>query len=76
MYLDLLLCVQNSSYSETGDDIILDHAYIWNNVHIASNVEIRQSVVCDKVVVKQGVLLNKQCVLAYDVSVFMFLTKD
>lgn len=52
----------------TGDNVNLDHAYIWNNVHIASNVVISQSVVCDKVEVKTGVTLNKQCVLAYNVS--------
>lgn len=53
----------------TGDKVILDHAYIWNNVHIASNVAISQSVVCDKAEVKEGVTLNKQCVLAYNVSI-------
>lgn len=52
----------------TGDNVILDHAYIWSNVHIASNVRISQSVVCDKAEVKEGVTLNKQCVLAYNVS--------
>ncbi|KAM3866435.1 translation initiation factor eIF2B subunit epsilon-like [Diretmus argenteus] len=52
-----------------GDNVILDRAYIWNNVHIASNVAISQSVVCDKAVVKEGVRLNKQCVLAYNVVI-------
>lgn len=55
-------------FNATGDNVILDHAYIWNNVHIASNVVISQSVVCDKTQVKEGVTLNKQCVLAYNVS--------
>nr|XP_020460223.1 translation initiation factor eIF-2B subunit epsilon [Monopterus albus] len=52
-----------------GDNVFLDHAYIWNNVHIASNVRISQSVVCDKAEVKEGVTLNKQCVLAYNVVI-------
>ncbi len=52
----------------TGDNVNLDHAYIWNNVHIASDVVINQSVVCDRAEVKSGVRLNKQCVLAYNVS--------
>uniref|UniRef100_A0A667ZZW4 Translation initiation factor eIF2B subunit epsilon n=1 Tax=Myripristis murdjan TaxID=586833 RepID=A0A667ZZW4_9TELE len=52
-----------------GDNVILDRAYIWNNVHIASNVVISQSVVCDKAEVKEGVKLNKQCVLAYNVVI-------
>lgn len=51
-----------------GDNVNLDHAYIWNNVDVASNVAITQSVVCDRVVVKGGVTLNKQCVLAFNVS--------
>lgn len=55
-------------FLQTGDNVHLDHAYIWNNVHIASSVKISQSVVCDKVEVKEGVTLDKQCVLAYNVS--------
>ncbi|XP_061653733.1 translation initiation factor eIF-2B subunit epsilon [Phyllopteryx taeniolatus] len=50
-----------------GDNVTLDHAYVWNNVQIGCNVVIRHSVVCDKVEVKEGVTLNKQCVLAYNV---------
>lgn len=57
-----------------GDNVNLDHAYIWNNVDIASNVAITQSVVCDRVVVKEGVTLNKQCVLAFNVSCACFLS--
>lgn len=52
----------------TGDNVNLDYAYIWNNVQIASNVVISQSVVCNNAEVKAGVTLNKQCVLAYNVS--------
>ncbi|KAF7667513.1 hypothetical protein LDENG_00059010 [Lucifuga dentata] len=52
-----------------GDNVILDHAYIWNNVRVASNVVINQSVVCDKAEVKEGVKLDKQCVLAYNVAI-------
>lgn len=47
--------------------MVLDHAYVWNNVHIASNVVISQSVVCDRAEVKAGVTLGRQCVLAYNV---------
>jgi len=48
--------------------VTLDHAYIWSNVHIASNVAINQSLVCDNAEIKEGVKLNKQCVVAYNVS--------
>lgn len=51
-----------------GDDVKLEHAYIWNNVRIESGVAITQSVVCDNVEVKAGVRLSKQCVLAFNVS--------
>ncbi|MEQ2203222.1 hypothetical protein XENOCAPTIV_027041 [Xenoophorus captivus] len=65
-------CISNSVIGDNctiGDDVTLDHAYIWNDVHIASNVVIRQSVVCDQAEVKAGVTLNKQCVLAYNVAI-------
>uniref|UniRef100_A0A3B3WR91 Translation initiation factor eIF2B subunit epsilon n=1 Tax=Poecilia mexicana TaxID=48701 RepID=A0A3B3WR91_9TELE len=65
-------CISNSIIGDNctiGDNVTLDHAYIWNDVHIASNVAIRQSVVCDKAEVKEGVTLNKQCVLAYNVVI-------
>ncbi|KAJ8011457.1 hypothetical protein DPEC_G00058410 [Dallia pectoralis] len=52
-----------------GDNVVLDRAYIWNNVHISNRVKIQQSVVCDGVLVKEAVVLNKQCVLAYNVVV-------
>ncbi|XP_077354381.1 translation initiation factor eIF2B subunit epsilon [Festucalex cinctus] len=52
-----------------GDNVILDHAYIWSNVQIGANVVIDHSVVCDKAEVKEGVKLNKQCVLAYNVVI-------
>lgn len=55
-------------FNTIGDNVTLDHAYIWNNVHIASNVMISQSLVCDKAEIKEWVKLNKQCVLAYNVS--------
>lgn len=45
----------------------LERAYIWNRVHIANNVKVKQSVICDCVEVKRGVVLNDQCVLAYNV---------
>lgn len=54
-------------FMATGDHVNLDHAYIWNDVRIASNVVISQSVVCDSAEVKEGVTLNNQCVLAYNV---------
>ncbi|XP_023653972.1 translation initiation factor eIF2B subunit epsilon [Paramormyrops kingsleyae] len=52
-----------------GDNVILDRAYVWNGVRIASNSQIRQSVLCDNVEVKERVILHHQCVLAYNVVV-------
>ncbi|KAG7456943.1 hypothetical protein MATL_G00241280 [Megalops atlanticus] len=52
-----------------GDNVVLDRAYIWNNVRIAKGSKITQSVLCDSVEVKEGVTLNCQCVLAYNVVV-------
>uniref|UniRef100_W5MB06 Translation initiation factor eIF2B subunit epsilon n=1 Tax=Lepisosteus oculatus TaxID=7918 RepID=W5MB06_LEPOC len=52
-----------------GNNVVLDRAYIWNNVCIASNSEIKQSVLCDNVEVKENVILNRQCVLAFNVVI-------
>uniref|UniRef100_A0A673LS24 Translation initiation factor eIF2B subunit epsilon n=1 Tax=Sinocyclocheilus rhinocerous TaxID=307959 RepID=A0A673LS24_9TELE len=52
-----------------GDSVTLDRAYIWNRVHIANDVKVKQSVICDNVEVKHRVVLNEQCVLAYNVVV-------
>uniref|UniRef100_A0A673LPX4 Translation initiation factor eIF2B subunit epsilon n=1 Tax=Sinocyclocheilus rhinocerous TaxID=307959 RepID=A0A673LPX4_9TELE len=51
------------------DSVTLDRAYIWNRVHIANDVKVKQSVICDNVEVKHRVVLNEQCVLAYNVVV-------
>lgn len=56
--------------------MVLDRAYIWNKVHIANKVKVQQSVICDGVEVKQGVTLNEQCVLAYNVRNLEFLLKN
>ncbi|XP_016392857.1 translation initiation factor eIF-2B subunit epsilon-like [Sinocyclocheilus rhinocerous] len=53
----------------SGDSVTLDRAYIWNRVHIANDVKVKQSVICDNVEVKHRVVLNEQCVLAYNVVV-------
>lgn len=50
-----------------GDGVVLDRAFIWNNVAIGDGVTVRQSVICDGVEVKHGVTLKPQCVLAYSV---------
>ncbi|XP_042560504.1 translation initiation factor eIF-2B subunit epsilon isoform X1 [Clupea harengus] len=52
-----------------GNNVVLDRAYIWSDVNIASNVEVHQSVICDGVEVKEGVTLKEQCVLAFNVVV-------
>ncbi|KAG2462342.1 translation initiation factor eIF-2B subunit epsilon [Polypterus senegalus] len=52
-----------------GDNVILDRAYIWNNVCIANDSQITQSILCDNVEVKVGVVLEKHCVLAFNVVV-------
>lgn len=50
-----------------GNGVVLDRAFIWNNVHIGDGVTVRQSVICDDVEVKRSVTLKPQCVLAYGV---------
>ncbi|XP_043926135.1 translation initiation factor eIF-2B subunit epsilon [Protopterus annectens] len=52
-----------------GDAVILDRAYIWNNVKIKNGTKIQQSIICDNVEVKESVVLQKHCVLAFNVAV-------
>ncbi|XP_030430858.1 translation initiation factor eIF-2B subunit epsilon [Gopherus evgoodei] len=52
-----------------GDEVILDGAFLWNGVHVADHVEIRQSIVCDEAEVKEKVKLNPHCVLTSQVVV-------
>lgn len=64
---DVILCCLLSKRCLLGNNVVLDRAYIWKGITIASNVEIHQSVICDNVVVKEGVTLKEQCVLAFNV---------
>lgn len=49
----------------------MDGAVLWDRVHIADNVEIHHSVVCDEAEVKEKVKLKPRCVLSSQVSWFM-----
>lgn len=51
-----------------GDKVNLDGAFLWDRVHIADNVEICHSVVCDEAEVKERVKLKPHCVLSSQVS--------
>lgn len=52
----------------TGDKVTLDGAVLWDRVHVADNVEIHQSVICDAAEVKEKVKLKPRCVLSSRVS--------
>ncbi|XP_055579715.1 translation initiation factor eIF-2B subunit epsilon [Falco cherrug] len=52
-----------------GDKVILDGASLWDRVHIADNVEICHSVICDEAEVKEKVKLKPRCVLSSQVVV-------
>uniref|UniRef100_A0A8C4P351 Translation initiation factor eIF2B subunit epsilon n=1 Tax=Dromaius novaehollandiae TaxID=8790 RepID=A0A8C4P351_DRONO len=52
-----------------GDRVILDGAFLWDRVHIADNVEICHSVICDEAEVKEKVKLKPCCVLSSQVIV-------
>ena len=52
----------------TGDEVVLDGAFLWDRVHIADNVDISHSVICDEAEVKEKVKLKPHCVLSSQVS--------
>lgn len=49
----------------------MDGAFLWDGVHIADNVQIQHSVICDEAEVKEKVKLKPHCVLSSQVSMFL-----
>ncbi|ERE76668.1 translation initiation factor eIF-2B subunit epsilon-like protein [Cricetulus griseus] len=54
---------------EPGDNVVLDRAYLWQGVRVASGSQIHQSLLCDKAEVKERVTLKPHCVLTSQVVV-------
>ncbi|KAM4772565.1 translation initiation factor eIF2B subunit epsilon [Rhinophrynus dorsalis] len=52
-----------------GDRVFLENVHIWDGVHIADDVTIRQSIICNDVIVKKRVQINPHCVLTSKVVV-------
>ncbi|XP_027731171.1 translation initiation factor eIF-2B subunit epsilon [Vombatus ursinus] len=52
-----------------GDNVLLDQAYLWQGVRVASGAQIRQSLLCDHSEVKERVTLKPRCVLTSQVVV-------
>ncbi|XP_063772651.1 translation initiation factor eIF2B subunit epsilon isoform X2 [Pseudophryne corroboree] len=52
-----------------GDRVVLDNVCIWDGVHIEDDVTIRQSLICNNVIVKNRVQINPRCVLTSKVIV-------
>ncbi|KAM9005724.1 LOW QUALITY PROTEIN: translation initiation factor eIF2B subunit epsilon [Sarcophilus harrisii] len=52
-----------------GDNVLLDRAYLWQGVRVASGAQIRQSLLCDHSEVKERVVLRPRCVLTSQVVV-------
>lgn len=46
-----------------GDNVVLDRAYLWKGVQVASGAQIHQSLLCDHAEVKEEVTLKPHCVL-------------
>ncbi|XP_039203145.1 translation initiation factor eIF-2B subunit epsilon isoform X1 [Crotalus tigris] len=65
-------CITNSVIGpncKIGNGVLLDWAFLWNDVHIGDGVKIYRSIVCDEAEVKEGVTLNPHCVITSQVVV-------
>ncbi|KAG8136294.1 putative Translation initiation factor eIF-2B subunit epsilon protein [Naja naja] len=54
-------CITNSIIGpncKIGNGVLLDGAFLWNDVHIGDGVKICQSIVCDKAEVKKDVVVG------------------
>ena len=47
----------------------LNGAYLWNGVEIGDNCNVYNSVLCDNVGIRQGVTVNKGCILSFNVVI-------
>lgn len=52
-----------------GDNVVLDQAYLWQGVRVATGAQIHQSLLCDNAEVKEKVILEPRCVLTSQVVV-------
>lgn len=50
----------------------MDGAFLWDGVHVADNVQIHHSVICDEAEVKEKVKLKPHCVLSSQVTYVCF----
>lgn len=54
-------------YFHLGSNVIIDGAYIWNNVVIEDNCEVYRSIVADNVHIMAGVKVEMGCIVSYGV---------
>ncbi|XP_046843954.1 translation initiation factor eIF-2B subunit epsilon-like isoform X2 [Xenia sp. Carnegie-2017] len=52
-----------------GDNVVIEDSYIWNNVKINESCQISCCIICDNVTVKQNVVIEKGCILSFNVVV-------
>jgi NDP-sugar pyrophosphorylase family protein len=51
-----------------GKNVVIENAYIWDNVVIGDNCKIVQSIVADDVILKSNVSVEKGCLISFKVS--------
>ncbi|CAG8439895.1 7381_t:CDS:10 [Ambispora gerdemannii] len=68
---------QNSKITNTvigrrvkiGPNVIIDGAYIWDDVTIKANCSVSRSILANGVVLEENVIINKGCLLSFNVVV-------
>lgn len=51
-----------------GPNVEINDAYIWDDVTINANCSISRSILASKVILEENVVVNKGCLIGYDVS--------
>jgi UDP-3-O-[3-hydroxymyristoyl] glucosamine N-acyltransferase len=51
-----------------GNKVVIENAYVWDNVTIEDNCCVSTSVVCDNVVIYESTSVQPGCILSWDVS--------
>ena len=52
----------------TGENVVLENVYVWNNVTIDSNCKVTWAMLCDGVHLYDGVTVEPGCILSFGVS--------
>ncbi|XP_071793924.1 translation initiation factor eIF2B subunit epsilon-like [Asterias amurensis] len=54
---------------QIGENVKLENTYVWDNVTIESDCKLNMAVLCDRVHIKDSVIVNSGCIISFGVKV-------